>query len=52
MGIPVSITEEIIARTIRRSAERAFKEGLDNKTSPGNEIVNMTMLYNKKRGKY
>jgi len=52
MGIPVSIIEEIIARTIRRSAEGSFKEDLDNKTSPWNEVVNMTMFNNKKKGKY
>jgi len=52
MGIPVSITEEVIARTIRRLAKGSFKEGLDNKTSPWNEVVNMTMFNNKKRGKY
>jgi len=52
MGIPVSITEEIIARTIRRSTEGSFKEELDNKSSPWNVVVNMTMFNNKKRGKY
>jgi len=52
MGILVSITEEIIARTISRSAKGAFKESLDNKTSPWNEILKMTMFNSKKRGKY
>jgi len=52
MGIPVSITEEVIARTIRRTAEGSFEEGLDNKTSPWNEVVNMTMFNSKKNGKY
>jgi len=53
MGIPITITEEVIARTIRRIAEGYFKEGLDNnKTSLWNDVVNLTMFNNKKKGKY
>jgi len=44
MGIPISITKEVIARTIRRTTERSFEEGLDTKTSPFNDVVNMTMF--------
>jgi len=51
MGIPVTITEEIIARAIRRAAEGSYEEGLD-KTSPWNDVVNMTMFNNTKKGKY
>jgi len=43
MGIHVTIIEEIIARAIRRAAEGSYEEGLD-KTSPWNEVVNMTMF--------
>jgi len=52
MGIPVSITEEVIKRTIRRTTERSFEEGLDNKTSPWNDVVNLTMFNSTKKGKY
>jgi hypothetical protein len=53
MGIHITITEEVIARTIRRTAEGYYKEGLDNnKTSPWNEVVNKTMFNSKKKGKY
>jgi len=52
MGIPTSITEEVIARAIIRSAEGSFEEGLDSKTSPWNEVVNMTMFNSTKKGKY
>jgi len=53
MGIPITITEEVIPRTNRRTAEGYFKEGLDNnKTSPWNDVVNQTMFNRKKKGKY
>jgi len=51
MGIPITITEEICARAIRRVVEGSFEEGLD-KTSPWNDVVNMTMFNNMKKGKY
>jgi len=34
MGIPVSITEEVIARACRRKVEGSYEENLDNKTIP------------------
>jgi len=52
MGIPVSITEEVIARACRRKAEGSYEENLDNKTSPWIEVMNMTMFNNTKKGKY
>jgi len=51
MGIPVTITEEIVARAIRRAVEGSYEEGLD-KTSPWNEVVNKTMFNSSKKGKY
>jgi len=50
MGIPVTITEDIIAKAIRTEAERSYEEGLD-KTSPWNDVVNMTMFNSTKKGK-
>ena len=51
MGIPITITEEVIARAIRRTAEGSFEEGLNNnKTSPWNDVVNMTMFNITKKG--
>ena len=53
MGIPITITEEVIARAIRRTAEGSFEEGLDdNKISPWNDVVNMIMFNSTKKGKY
>jgi len=41
MGVPVFISQEVIAYVIRRASEGSFKDGLDNKKkSPWNEIVN------------
>jgi len=41
MGVPVFISQEIIAYVIGRASEGSFKDGLDNnKKSPCNEIVN------------
>jgi len=52
MGIPVTISKEVIARAIRRDAEGSYEEGLEGKTNPWNEVVNMTMFNSTKRGKY
>jgi len=53
MGVPVFISQEIIAYVIGRASEGSFKDGLDNnKKSPWNEIVNQTMYNNKKKGAY
>ena len=52
MGILVSITKEVIARVCRRKAEGSYEENLDNKTSPWNKVVNMTMFNSTKKGKY
>jgi len=49
MGIHVTISEEVIAREIIREVEGSYEEGLDNKTSPWNEVVNMTMFNSTKR---
>jgi len=48
MGIPVFISQDVIAYVIRRVSECNFKDGLDNnKKSPWNEVVHQTM-FNKK----
>jgi len=53
MGIPVNISQDVIAYVIRRASEGSFKDGLDNnKKSPWNEIVNQTMFNSKKKGAY
>ena len=52
MGISVFIIEKVIARVCGRKAEGSYEENLDNKTSPWNEIVNMTMFNSTKKGKY
>jgi hypothetical protein len=53
MGIPVFISESVIAYTIRRASEGRFISGLDNnKTSPWNDVVNRTMFNRKKKGKH
>jgi len=51
LGIPVTITEEVISSENRRAAEGSYEEGLD-KTSPWNDVVNMTMFNSTKKGKY
>jgi len=41
MGVPVFISQEVIAYVIRIASEGSSKDGLDNnKKSPWNEIVN------------
>jgi len=53
MGVPVFISQEVIAYVIRRASEGSFKDGVDNnKKSPWNEIVNQTMFNSKKKGVY
>jgi len=53
MGIPVYISQDVIAYVIKRASEGSFKDGFDNnKKSPWNEIVNQTMFNNKKKGAY
>ena len=53
MGIPVYISQDVIAFVIRRAYEGSFKDGLDNnKKSPWNEIVNQTMFNSNKKGAY
>jgi len=52
MGIPVSISQDVIAYVIRRASESNFKDGLDNnKKGPWNE-VHKTMFNSKKKGAY
>jgi len=51
MGVPIFISQEVIAYVIRRASEGSFKDGLDNnKKSPWNEIVNHNMFNTKKKG--
>jgi len=53
MGVPVFISQEVIAYVIRIASEGSFKDGLDNnKKSRWNEIVNQTMFNSKKKGVY
>jgi len=39
-------------RVCARKAEGSYEENLDNKTSPWNEVVNMTMFNSTKKAKY
>jgi len=49
MGIPVFISQDVIAYVIRRASEGNFKDGLDNnKKSPWNEVFHQTMFNSKK----
>jgi hypothetical protein len=53
MGIPVFVSQEVIAYVIRRPSGRSFKDGLDNnKNSPWNEVVNRSMFNSKKKCAY
>jgi len=53
MGVPVFISQDIIAYVVGRASEGSFKDGLDNnKKSLWNEIVNQTMYNSKKKGAY
>jgi len=53
MGILVFISEVVISWVIRRASDDMFISGLDNnKTSPWNDTVNMTMFNSTKKGKY
>jgi len=52
MGVPVFISQEIIAYVIGRASEGSFKDGFDNNKSPWNEIVNQTMYNSKNKGAY
>jgi len=53
MGIPVFISQAVIAYVMRRASEGSYKDGLDNnKKSPWNDTINETMFNNKKKGVY
>jgi len=53
MGIHVFISQEVIAYVIRRAFEGSFKDGMvNNKKSPLNEVVNLSMFNSKKKGAY
>ena len=54
MGIPVHIFEEIIACVIETEATGKYSgiDILNSKTSPWNDIVNMTLFNSKQPGKY
>jgi len=52
MGISMFISEVVISWVIRRASEGMFISGLDdNKTSPWNDRVNITMFNSIKKGK-
>jgi len=51
MGIPITITEEVIARACRREAEGAFQWDL-NKTSSWKPAVIKTLFKGNAKGKY
>ncbi|RHN45415.1 hypothetical protein MtrunA17_Chr7g0230881 [Medicago truncatula] len=53
MGIPVFISEDSIARVIKRASEGSYKGGIGNiKTNSWNEVVNQSMFNNNKKGAY
>jgi len=53
MGIPVFISQEVIACVIKRPSGGSFTDGVDNsKNSPWNEVVNRTMFNSKKKRAY
>ena len=52
MGIPVTITEEVIGRACRRSVEGAFQWNLNKKTSDWIPVVKQSLFKGKKDGKY
>ena len=53
MGIPVFISQEVIAYVIMKASDGSFKNGLENnKKSPWNELVNQSMFNSKKKGAY
>jgi len=52
MGIPVTITEEVIGRACRRSVEGAFQWSLNKKTSDWIPVVKQSLFKGKKDGKY
>ncbi|RHN51409.1 hypothetical protein MtrunA17_Chr6g0468231 [Medicago truncatula] len=53
MGIPVHISEDIIAFVLRRPAKGTYRYGIKNvKTSPWNETVNQSIFNNKEKGVY
>jgi len=52
MGIPVTITEEVIGRACRRSVEGAFQWNPNKKTSDWISVVKQSLFKGKKDGKY
>jgi len=52
MGIPVTITEEVIARAYTRKVEGAFQCNLNKKTRSWIPVVRDTLSNGKKKGKY
>jgi len=52
MGIPVTITEEVIGRVCRRSVEGAFQWNPNKKTSDWISVVKQSLFKGKKDGKY
>ncbi|AES65929.2 hypothetical protein MTR_2g059050 [Medicago truncatula] len=50
MGIPVFISQDVIAYVLRRASEGSFKDGLGNSwKSPWNEMVNKSMFNSTKK---
>jgi len=52
VGIPVTITEEVIGRACRRSVEGAFQWNLNKKTCDWIPVVKQSLFKGKKDGKY
>jgi len=52
MGIPVTITEEVIGRACIRDVEGAFQWNLNSKTSTWIPVVRDTLFNGNKKGKY
>jgi len=52
MGIPITITEEVIGKACRRNVEGAFQWNLNKKTSDWISVVKQSLFKGKKDGKY
>ena len=52
MGIPITITEEVIGKVCRRNVEGAFQWNLNKKTSDWIQVVRQSLFKGKKDGKY
>jgi len=52
MGIPITITKEVIGKSCRRNVEGAFQWNLNKKTNDWISVVKQSLFKGKKDGKY